>query len=124
MMAKTNRNTSKRWLIWGRKLGVFACLLALALALFGHIDAPEAASVDANVAVMMLTHADGPAEHGSSAALQHCNYHTQCSFHVLLPLLPSVTILDARGVRASRDHLRDSLAFTPLGPPPKFSFLL
>jgi hypothetical protein len=124
MMVKAKNNTLKRRPIWRRQLGVFACLLALALALFGHIETSEAVSVDTKTAVVMLTHTDGPAEHGSAAAPQHCLNHTQCSFHALLPSSPSVNTLAAGRLGVSANHLGDSRAVSPHRHPPKTGALL
>lgn len=124
MMAKAKNSSLKRRPVWRRQLGVCACLLALALALFGHIETPEAASVDTTTAVVMLTHADGPSEHGSTAAPQHCLHHAQCSFHALLPSSPSVKALAAGSVSVSAAHFADSRAVSPHRPPPKTSSFL
>lgn len=123
MMAEARNRTLNGRLLWRRRLGVFACLLALALALFGHIETSEAVSLDAGTAIVTLAHADGPADHDGIAAPQHCSHQVQCSFHALLPSPLSADALAARRAGVSADRLGDSRAISPRGHPPKISIL-
>lgn len=124
MMAKMKANRFEGRPVWRRQLGVFACLLAVALALFGHIETSEAVSADSQTAIVMLAQAEGPAEHSNEAPPLHCYHHAQCSFHALLPSPLPVSALAARRVGVSANHLGDSRAVSPLRHPPKTRVLL
>ena len=108
---------------WYRQLGVLACLLALAVALFGHMETPEASPVTAQETVAILGHADGAAEHDSKAVPHHCTHQSQCTFHAVLPSNPLTDDFSVTRTSLAVDLSGSTRAISPHRHPPKPSSL-
>jgi hypothetical protein len=108
---------------WRRQFGVLTCLVALAVALFGHIETPEASPVNAQETVAILGHVDGAADHDSKAALHHCMHQSQCTFHAVLPSNPLPDDFSVIRKRLAADLSGATRAISPHRRPPKSSSL-
>jgi hypothetical protein len=103
-------------------MGAFLCLLALTLALFGHVEAPQASPFAGQSTAVMLDHSEGVAEHSAETIPHHCVHQSQCSVPAILP---SDNFPDALGVTRTKlaaDLRGTSRAISPHGHPPKISF--
>lgn len=108
---------------WHRQLGVLVCLVALAFALFGHIEAPEARSLTSQSVVVMNHHIEDVADHSAGMVPHHCVHQSQCSVPAILP---SDNFPDAFGMTRTKlaaDLHGMSRAISPHRHPPKSSFL-
>lgn len=124
MTANTMDSTPEKRPAWRRRIGVFACLLALMAVLFGHIEVPAAAPPDALAAAIMTGHVDGAADHDAGSAPQHCMHQGQC---IVQAILPSPLLPDAFGAlrtRLAADLRGASRAISPHRHPPKSFALL
>lgn len=107
---------------WHLRMGAFLCLLALAFALFGHIEAPQAKPLDNQSTAVEFGHIEGVADQNAETVPHPCVHQSQCSVPAILP---SDIFPDALGVTRTRltaDLRGTSRAISPHGHPPKFSF--
>lgn len=108
---------------WHRRLGVLACLVALAVALFGHMEAPEASPVNAQETIAILSHVDGASDHDSKAVPHHCMHQSQCTFQAVLPSNPLPDDFSVIRKRLAVDQSGPTRAVSPHRRPPKSSSL-
>ena len=108
---------------WHRRVGVLLCLVALVFSLFGHIEAAEARSFEAQPTVVAFDHFDDAADHGAGTTSHHCLHQGQCTLQAVLPSdkLPNVSGMTR--TKPAADHLGMSRVISPHGHPPKTSFL-
>ena len=85
MLAKPESSSRKRRPVLPRRLAVLLCLLALTVALFGHMEAPEGVPLATKEAVITLAHGDTPSDHEGAAISHHCVHHGHCTVHAVLP---------------------------------------
>ncbi|HXV23181.1 MAG TPA: hypothetical protein VED46_02865 [Alphaproteobacteria bacterium] len=86
---------------WRRRIGVFACVLALLTAMFGHTDWPTAAGIGPEPVLIALDYNDVHAdENGGLIISHHCIQYGQCSFQAVLA---GVATVDRRGAASVKD---------------------
>ncbi len=104
---------------WRQRVGVVACLLALAVALFGHIEVAGAAAPGQDAAVVSLSKIDSPDGHARSSLSPHCVLQGHCSLQALLPLALPGTPASAEPVGISPDQFALGRTTAPQHHPPK-----
>ena len=119
MLVKPESSSRKRRPVLPRRLAVLLCLLALTVALFGHMEAPEGVPLATKEAVITLAHGDTPSDHEGAAISHHCVHHGHCTVHAVLPAAVPVDPLAAIRQRHSVSLLGESRVISPLRHPPK-----
>jgi hypothetical protein len=99
--------------------GVIVCLLALFIAMFGHIEVPLASD-------MAVWHIDGMADAGElpsdrhdTASHQQCPQHIQCSMQAVLPVGAAVSPNGSNAAEAVPEQVSGNRTISPLRRPPK-----
>ena len=117
MDAKSRSSTRKTRTVYRRRLGVFACMLALVGVLFGDIELASASSFDNDQTVIAFEqsgdHSDDVA-HGAS----NCHHDAQCSAQIILPVAPDDVAYGLSGTRRAAEEAAPTLAVSPLHRPP------
>lgn len=101
---------------WRWRAGVMACLMALAVGLFGHIEAAGATGLGHQTVIVSGAPADG---HPGSSLSTHCMLQGHCSLQALLPLSLPGTSRSADLVVISPDQLALGRTTAPQHHPPK-----
>lgn len=102
-----------------RRLGAIACLLAFAVALFGHSEASVAVAFEQNSSMVMLSEVDDQTGHATAALPTHCAFHGHCSLQALLPQPQPDSAGSARPIGASPDQRASGRIPSPQHHPPK-----
>jgi hypothetical protein len=108
---------------WHRQLSVFVCLLALAFALFGHIETPEARSLNTHSIVVMNDHIENATDHDAEAVLHQCMHQSQCTLQAVLPSDHAPGFFSVTGVKIAAGLFGSSRAISPHRHPPKAGVL-
>jgi len=114
----------KHWPALGRRVGVFVCLLALTVVVFGHREDPAEASVGIGQAVITQGHGGSPADHENAAIGYHCAHLGQCSVHAVLPPAAPADCLGTPRQRPAAIRLAEGRTISPLRHPPKLRAVL
>lgn len=107
-----------------RRLGALVCLVALAFALFGHIEAPEARSLSVHSMTTITGHIENATDHDAKAVLHHCMQQSQCTLQAVLPSDYAPGFFDVTGIKIAADLRCSSRTISPHRHPPKVSALL
>ena len=107
-----------------RRLSALVCLAALAFALFGHIEASEARSLNAHSMTTITGHIENAIDHDAKAVLHHCMQQSQCTLQAVLPSDHAPGFFDVTGIKIAAELLGSSRAISPNRHPPKVSVLL
>lgn len=99
--------------------GVIVCLLALFIAMFGHIEAPVANDMAAWHVDGMADPADIPSDRHDTASHQQCAQHIQCSIQAVLPVGPVVGPNGSNAAEAVPEQVSGNRTISPLRHPPK-----
>ena len=118
MKSDTNSNDRSRRTASSRRLGVVVCLVALLLAVFGHVDPASAALAADGYSVMTDDHAATTGDHGGVAAVHHCVHSGHCAFHTLLPAATGLGALRSAAPRRSACQRGKGRAVSPWRRPP------
>lgn len=102
-----------------RRFATALCLLAVLLALFGHVEpAPASALID-GYSVLIDDHAaDAGPDHGVPAAQHHCLHSGHCAFHAILPISSGEGRHDVTTLRSSLRQHAKGRTVTPWHRPP------
>lgn len=126
-MRTVSLNTdTRRWhAVWRRRMGAVVCLLALFMAVFGHIEQSSAGGAGAEATAFVFDHAHSHAgDEGDTATLHHCVQHGQCSFQAVLGAAAAVDRLGSLRVEMPTNELGTDRAITPWRRPPIVSITL
>ena len=125
---------------WRRLPGICACLLALAMLVFGHLDPPSMPVSHGGHAVMSSAgHAasrmspnwmsanrisagripSNQIPHGHAAAFGHCVHHGNCAFYGVVPVVFTLVPPPASAQLPADDRSGSPRVISPLQHPPK-----
>lgn len=109
---------------WHRRLAVFACVVALLAALFGH-GAPSSAASSGTDAIMIAAgHTDVPARDKAADVPYHCIYRGHCSMNALLAAVSAGDARHSAAVIPAPDQSGGGRVVSPLRRPPRTSDIL
>jgi hypothetical protein len=117
----------KCWPALGRRVGVFVCLLALTVVVFGHWEGAAAASIEGSPAAISQGHNGGPSDHSDHEGMpagHHCAHLGQCSVHAVLPPAVPANHPGTLQQRPAAARLLESWTISPLRHPPKLRSVL
>lgn len=103
-----------------RKFAAAACILALVIALFGHVDIPSAKAGELGNASIVATGTGDHSHDDSDLIKHHCGYANHCSVSAILPA--DVTMISPLWVNGCFPVTQQSVVNTaapPDAPPPK-----
>jgi hypothetical protein len=112
-------NARKSSATWRRRVGVFACLLGLLSAVFGHIERPAAGIAASDLAVISTSHSDASSQDDGALVTQHCAQNAQCSAQAVLQTAPAIDPHGSNAVRPAAEQLGGDQVISPLRHPPK-----
>lgn len=104
---------------WRRQFGVVACVLALVVTLFGHIEIAGAAAPGQDAAVVSMSKIDRSEGHAGYSPAPDCVLQGHCSLQALLPLPLPGAPLAAEPVGIAPDQLAQGRTTAPQHHPPK-----
>lgn len=102
-----------------RTIGVVVCLLALLMAMLGHLEPASAAPAFDDYSVTANDHADLHADRDGSVARHHCLNSGHCAFQAVLPLAPTVSAQMPAILRRPVGRIGVGRAVAPCRHPPR-----
>ena len=127
MSVEPKSTFTTRWPDLRRRAGVFLCLLALTVVVFGHWEGAAAASTGGDPAAISQGQDGGPSDHSDHEGMpagHHCSHLGQCSVHAVLPRAVPANHPGKLRQRPAVARLLESWTISPLSHPPKFRAVL
>lgn len=115
------RSTFEKRRRWHCQLGVLVCLVALGFALFGHIEVPEARSLNTQSIAVVVDHLEDAADHNTAPVSHHCMHQSQCTLQAVLPSNHFPGAFGVMRTKLAADLLGTSRTISPHRHPPKSS---